>query len=149
MHIFVHTHTHTHARTHTHTHTHAHTHTHIQRILKSLCTCMFIRNHIWGVLGAIQLLRRLQYWLQRLIVFLRLRQFEHSVSALLYHTVCIFLTIVLCICKCTAVFAYILHRKLHGMKPFSRMTLQVLILLGMRTYSDMHNLRHDRLKYGF
>ena len=38
------------------------------------------RNHIWGVLGAIQLLRRLQYWLRRLMVLLRLRQFENSVS---------------------------------------------------------------------
>lgn len=40
-----------------------------------------IKNHIWGVLGAIQLLRRLRYWLRRLMVFLRLRQFEHSEAA--------------------------------------------------------------------
>ena len=53
---------------------HRHTHVIIMH------TYVLIRNHIWGVMGAIQLLRRLQYWLRTLMVFLRLRQFEHSVS---------------------------------------------------------------------
>ncbi|XP_065903239.1 peroxisomal membrane protein PEX13-like [Dysidea avara] len=40
-----------------------------------------IKNHIWEVISAIQLLRRLQYWLRRIMIFLRLRQFETSENA--------------------------------------------------------------------
>ena len=38
-----------------------------------------IRNHVWGIISAVALLRRLQYWLKQLLRLLRLRRTQERV----------------------------------------------------------------------
>lgn len=40
----------------------------------------FFRNHVWSIIAAVALLRRLRYWLKKILRALRLQQAGNSVS---------------------------------------------------------------------
>ena len=45
----------------------------------ALSSVFLVRNYMWGLLGALAVLRRLRYWLKRLLRWLRLRNVAQSV----------------------------------------------------------------------
>ena len=52
----------------------------LHTVIPVSCVLALSRNHVWGIISAVSLLRRLQYWLKQLLRLLRLRQTQERVS---------------------------------------------------------------------